>query len=213
MHGLALLTPKRPWLRTHHPAHTRAARHTQLYEVAWSTPRGVRLLDTIMAPDHAQQDAVWQPARLAGVGGVGGGGGAGRDEGRRRLKRGILAYRAAYPDIKCVRRSCCRCMTVCSCVCCVACVRAGMSRMHAADPCRARVQSVVILTAPLSVNIRARAAEAAAAMRMHAATSLCVDAACAGRCVVVAAAGLWFRQPPRCQGPTRCLCTGERAGA
>jgi hypothetical protein len=40
-----------------------------------------------MEEDHRQLDVVWQP----GDGGSGG---------RRRLKRGILAYRAAYPDIK-----------------------------------------------------------------------------------------------------------------
>jgi len=58
--------------------------HIQLYEDAWSQGR-VLLLNTIMAEDHAQVDRVWQPT--AGVG-------------RRRMKRGILAYRAAYPDIK-----------------------------------------------------------------------------------------------------------------
>jgi hypothetical protein len=39
-----------------------------------------------MAEDHRQIDVIWQPGNDGG--------------GRRRLKRGILAYRAAYPDIK-----------------------------------------------------------------------------------------------------------------
>jgi hypothetical protein len=61
-------------------------RPPQLYEAAWSSG-DIRLLDAIMEEDHRQLDVVWQP----GDGGSGG---------RRRLKRGILAYRAAYPDIK-----------------------------------------------------------------------------------------------------------------
>lgn len=60
------------------------ARARQLYETAWSQGR-VLLLDTIMAENHAQVDRVWQ--QTEGIG-------------RRRMKRGILAYRAAYPDIK-----------------------------------------------------------------------------------------------------------------
>lgn len=56
----------------------------QLYEDAWSQGK-VLLLESIMAEEHAQVDRVWQAA--AGIG-------------RRRMKRGILAYRAAYPDIK-----------------------------------------------------------------------------------------------------------------
>ncbi|GBF96381.1 hypothetical protein Rsub_09180 [Raphidocelis subcapitata] len=60
-------------------------RARQLYEEAWSKGR-VKLLDAILSEDHSQVDAVWQP-------GAGGGG-------RRRLRRGILAYRAAYPDLK-----------------------------------------------------------------------------------------------------------------
>jgi hypothetical protein len=56
----------------------------QLYEDVWSQGR-VLLLDSIMAEDHQQLDRVWQ----ASAGG-----------GRRRMKRGVLAYRAAYPDIK-----------------------------------------------------------------------------------------------------------------
>jgi hypothetical protein len=62
----------------------------QLYEEAWSTPRGVLLLEDIMSEDHQQVDQVWQGAQQA-------------RGGRKRMKRGILAYRAAYPDIKCVR--------------------------------------------------------------------------------------------------------------
>jgi hypothetical protein len=56
----------------------------QLYEDVWSQGR-VLLLDSIMAEEHQQLDRVWQ----ATAGG-----------GRRRMKRGVLAYRAAYPDIK-----------------------------------------------------------------------------------------------------------------
>eukprot|EP00879_Flechtneria_rotunda_P022484 GHRR01023735.1.p1 GENE.GHRR01023735.1~~GHRR01023735.1.p1 ORF type:complete len:137 (+),score=30.86 GHRR01023735.1:1258-1668(+) len=56
----------------------------QLYEVVWSQGK-VLLLDKIMAEDHRQVDRVWQAT--AGVG-------------RKRMKRGILAYRAAYPDIR-----------------------------------------------------------------------------------------------------------------
>lgn len=56
----------------------------QLYEEVWSQGR-IRLLDAIMDEQHAQVDRVWQ-----GTAGVG----------RRRMKRGILAYRAAYPDIQ-----------------------------------------------------------------------------------------------------------------
>lgn len=58
--------------------------HVQLYEDVWSQGR-VLLLDSIMAEDHQQLDRVWQ----ATAGGS-----------RRRMKRGVLAYRAAYPDIK-----------------------------------------------------------------------------------------------------------------
>jgi hypothetical protein len=57
---------------------------SQLYEDVWSQGR-VLLLDSIMAEEHQQVDRVWQ----ATAGG-----------GRRRMKRGVLAYRAAYPDIK-----------------------------------------------------------------------------------------------------------------
>jgi hypothetical protein len=57
---------------------------TQLYEDVWSQGR-VLLLDSIMAEEHQQLDRVWQTS-------AGGG--------RRRMKRGVLAYRAAYPDIK-----------------------------------------------------------------------------------------------------------------
>ncbi len=58
----------------------------QLYEKAWSQPRGVLLLEDIMAEDHEQIDQVWQGGSTGG--------------GRKRMKRGILAYRSAYPDIK-----------------------------------------------------------------------------------------------------------------
>lgn len=58
----------------------------QLYEEAWSQPRGVLLLDEIMAEEHEQIDQVWQGNSTGG--------------GRKRMKRGILAYRAAYPDVK-----------------------------------------------------------------------------------------------------------------
>eukprot|EP00775_Hariotina_reticulata_P002228 gene2228-2541_t len=60
------------------------ARARQLYEDVWSQGQ-VLLLNNIMAEEHVQVDRVWQ--QTAGVG-------------RRRMKRGILAYRAAYPDIK-----------------------------------------------------------------------------------------------------------------
>lgn len=46
----------------------------------------VTLLDTIMSEEHEQHDMVWQPGRVGA--------------GRRVMKRGILAYRAAYPDLK-----------------------------------------------------------------------------------------------------------------
>lgn len=68
----------------------------QLYESAWSQPRGVLLLDEIMAEDHEQIDQVWQGRSTSSSGGGGAGGGGGR----KRMKRGIMAYRAAYPDIK-----------------------------------------------------------------------------------------------------------------
>jgi hypothetical protein len=83
----------------------------KLYEVAW-TKGDIRVLDTIMAADHVQNDAVWQPAE--GGRGSSGSGRVGSDAsgqpsaadgrraataGRDRLKRGILAYRAAYPDV------------------------------------------------------------------------------------------------------------------
>jgi len=55
----------------------------RLYEEVWS--RGnVRALGQIMAPDHAQHDVCYQPAPALG---------------RERMVRGVLAYRAAYPDI------------------------------------------------------------------------------------------------------------------
>jgi hypothetical protein len=46
----------------------------------------VLLLEDIMAEDHEQIDQVWQGSSTGG--------------GRKRMKRGILAYRSAYPDIK-----------------------------------------------------------------------------------------------------------------
>ena len=56
-------------------------RTLQLYEEVWSRGR-VLVLDSIMAEDHQQLDMVWQPQRVG--------------EGRRLLKRGILAYRCAF---------------------------------------------------------------------------------------------------------------------
>lgn len=56
----------------------------RLYEEAWSQGN-IRALNAIMAEDHAQCDVIWQPQP-----------GIGRD----RMKRGILAYRKAYPDVK-----------------------------------------------------------------------------------------------------------------
>lgn len=44
------------------------------------------MLNEIMAKDHVQVDCVWQAAPGAAD--------------RRRMARGILAYRAAYPDIR-----------------------------------------------------------------------------------------------------------------
>lgn len=58
----------------------------QLYEEAWSKPHGVLLLDDIMAEEHEQIDQVWQ-GNTPGIG-------------RKRMKRGILVYRSAYPDIQ-----------------------------------------------------------------------------------------------------------------
>jgi hypothetical protein len=55
----------------------------QLYEDVWSQGK-VLLLNKIMAEEHAQLDRIWQDK--PGVG-------------RQRMKRGILAYRKAYPDI------------------------------------------------------------------------------------------------------------------
>lgn len=66
-------------------------RARRLYEEAWSKPHGVLLLDDIMAEDHQQIDQVWQ-GNTAGIG-------------RKRMKRGILAYRSAYPDIQFVVQS------------------------------------------------------------------------------------------------------------
>jgi len=60
-----------------------ATRARQLYEDAWSQGK-ILLLNKIMAEDHAQLDRIWQ--EKPGVG-------------RQRMKRGILAYRKAYPDI------------------------------------------------------------------------------------------------------------------
>lgn len=56
----------------------------QLYEEVWSNGR-VLLLSSLMAEDHEQHDVVWQ--QQPGVG-------------RKRMVRGILAYRQAYPDIR-----------------------------------------------------------------------------------------------------------------
>lgn len=58
-------------------------RARQLYEDVWSQGK-ILLLNTIMAEEHAQVDRVWQQS--PGIG-------------RQRMKRGILAYRKAYPDI------------------------------------------------------------------------------------------------------------------
>lgn len=110
----------------------------QLYEEAWSQPRGALLLDDIMAEDHQQIDQVWQGGDKPGIG-------------RKRMKRGILAYRSAYPDIRwevqqlllllprvhaCASRVCMRKSRVCSkalcwrpskqrtaCFCCVMAVQ------------------------------------------------------------------------------------------
>ena len=44
------------------------------------------VLDTMMHEDHEQHDVIWQKDRVG--------------MGRRTMKRGILAYRAAYPDLR-----------------------------------------------------------------------------------------------------------------
>ncbi|KAG2426533.1 hypothetical protein HXX76_011758 [Chlamydomonas incerta] len=54
------------------------------YEDVWSAGKVLKL-NTIMAEDHQQHDMVWQPSRV----------GAGRSA----MLRGVLAYRAAYPDL------------------------------------------------------------------------------------------------------------------
>lgn len=59
-------------------------RAVQYYSDAWSNGR-VLVLNDIMAEGHEQHDVVWQPLRVGA--------------GRRAMKRGILAYRAAYPDL------------------------------------------------------------------------------------------------------------------
>lgn len=79
-----------------------------LYERAWSLGE-VSILDRVMAPDHVQNDAVWQPqpqpqpqqraasppltndAKSAEPAAA-----AGRD----RMKKGINAYRTAFPDVR-----------------------------------------------------------------------------------------------------------------
>lgn len=67
------------------PATHISTRALQLYRDVWSQGN-VQLLDTIMDPDHAQLDIIWQGAR-------------GGEGGRERMQRGIAAYRSAYPDI------------------------------------------------------------------------------------------------------------------
>ena len=64
---------------------------TALYARAWSQG-DVGLLDAIMAPDHVQNDAVWQPAAADA--------GAQSNQGRERMRRGIAGYRRAYPDVR-----------------------------------------------------------------------------------------------------------------
>lgn len=64
-------------------------RARQLYEEVWSTGR-VTLLENIMAENHQQLDWVWQSERAQGD----------PMTGRKQMKRGILAYRSAYPDMK-----------------------------------------------------------------------------------------------------------------
>ncbi|GFR49366.1 hypothetical protein Agub_g11392, partial [Astrephomene gubernaculifera] len=54
------------------------------YQDVWSEGRVLRL-NAIMAEDHQQHDMIWQPHRVGA--------------GRRAMKRGIIAYRRAYPDL------------------------------------------------------------------------------------------------------------------
>lgn len=54
------------------------------YEDIWTTGRVISL-DAIMAEDHEHRDVVWQPERVG--------------QGLRQMKRGILAFRASYPDL------------------------------------------------------------------------------------------------------------------
>ena len=59
-------------------------RAREYYEGPWSNGR-VTLLDGLMADGHQHHDAIWQPTR--------------KGEGLKAMKRGILAFRAAYPDL------------------------------------------------------------------------------------------------------------------
>jgi hypothetical protein len=78
---------------------------TSLYTRAWS--RGeIKLLDVIMAPDHVQNDAIWQPEGRSSPPTTAANANAATSDrraatsGRDRMKRGILAYRIAYPDVR-----------------------------------------------------------------------------------------------------------------
>ncbi|KAG1670281.1 hypothetical protein FOA52_003631 [Chlamydomonas sp. UWO 241] len=57
---------------------------TQYYQDVWSRGK-VTLLNELMSEEHEQHDMIWQPGRVG--------------SGRRAMKRGVLAYRAAYPDL------------------------------------------------------------------------------------------------------------------
>jgi hypothetical protein len=67
-------------------AAARVAAATALYEQAWSTPGGDALLEDLVSADHAQVDAVWQPARAPAGG-------------RAALRKGMRHMRRIYPDL------------------------------------------------------------------------------------------------------------------
>ncbi|GIL79640.1 hypothetical protein Vretimale_12340 [Volvox reticuliferus] len=64
--------------------HIAVERARAYYADVWSQGRLLNL-NTIMAEGHEQHDMVWQPNRVG--------------LGRKNMKRGILAYRSAYPDL------------------------------------------------------------------------------------------------------------------
>jgi len=59
-------------------------RAREYYEGPWSNGR-ITLLDGLMADNHQHHDTIWQPQRTS--------------EGLKAMKRGILAFRVAYPDL------------------------------------------------------------------------------------------------------------------